>query len=143
MNLLLYIPASGITRTFMPHLWMFLLQSLAPAEHKVFLIDGNAQPLTPNELALFVKENDIRLAGIGFMTRMAVRAYDMADVIRAAGAKDVMGGPHVTEGPGEPLGRGGNPRHADAIALGEADETRPPIVEDTAKAQLTEIYKPT
>src|SRR6059036_1649220 len=127
----------------MPHLWMFLLQSLTPAEHKVFLIDGNAQPLTTNELALFVKENDIRLAGIGFMTRMAVRAYNMADVIRAAGAKVVMGGPHVTEVPGEPLGGDGNPRHADAIALGEADETWPQIVEDTAKDQLKEIYTPT
>jgi len=102
MNILLYNPDNGVTRNFMPHLWMFLLQSLTPAEHKVFLIDGNAQPLTPNELALFVKENDIRLAGIGFMTRMAVRAYNMADVIRGAGAKVVMGGPHVTEVPGEP-----------------------------------------
>ncbi len=143
MNILLYNPDNGVTRNFMPHLWMFLLQSLTPAEHKVFLIDGNAQPLTPNELALFVKENDIRLAGIGFMTRMAVRAYNMADVIRAAGAKVVMGGPHVTEVPGEPLGRDGNPRHADAIALGEADETWPQIVEDTAKDQLKEIYTPT
>ena len=143
MNILLYNPDNGVTRNFMPHLWMFLLQSLTPAEHKVFLIDGNAQPLTPNELALFVKENDIRLAGIGFMTRMAVRAYNMADVIRGAGAKVVMGGPHVTEVPGEPLGRDGNPRHADAIALGEADETWPQIVEDTAKDQLKEIYTPT
>src|SRR5437899_8188298 len=143
MNILLYNPDNGVTRNFMPHLWMFPLQSLTPAEHKVFLIDGNAQPLTPNELALFVKENDIRLAGIGFMTRMAVRAYNMADVIRAAGAKVVMGGPHVTEVPGEPLGGDGNPRHADAIALGEADETWPQIVEDTAKDQLKEIYTPT
>src|SRR5438128_1435108 len=143
MNILLYNPDNGVTRNFMPHLWMFLLQSLTPAEHKVFLIDGNARPLTPNEVALFVKENDIRLAGIGFMTRMAVRAYNMADVIRAAGAKVVMGGPHVTEVPGEPLGGDGNPRHADAIALGEADETWPQIVEDTAKDQLKEIYTPT
>src|SRR5437870_12978659 len=112
MNILLYNPDNGVTRNFMPHLWMFLLQSLTPAEHKVFLIDGNAQQLTPNELALFVKENDIRLAGIGFMTRMAVRAYDMADVIRATGAKIVMVGLHVTEVPVGLLRRGGNSRHA-------------------------------
>src|SRR3989454_3269581 len=142
MNILLYNPDNGVTRNFMPHLWMFLLQSLTPAEHKVFLIDGNAQPLTPNELALFVKENDIRLAGIGFMTRMAVRAYNMADVIRAAGAKVVMGGPHVTEVPGEPLGHDGGPRHADAIALGEADDTWPQIVEDATRGQLREVYEP-
>ena len=27
----------------MPHLWMFLLQSLTPPEHEVVLIDGNAR----------------------------------------------------------------------------------------------------
>ena len=49
----------------------------------------------------------------------------MADAVRSAGAKVVMGGPHVTEVPDEPLGRGTEPRHADAIALGEADATWP------------------
>jgi radical SAM superfamily enzyme YgiQ (UPF0313 family) len=142
MNILLYNPDNGVTRNFMPHLWMFLLQSLTPAGHKVFLIDGNAQPLTETELARFVKDNDIKLAGIGAMTRMALRAYRMADAIRSAGAKVVMGGPHVTEVPDEPLGRTGGPRHVDAIALGEADETWPRIVNDAANRCLQEIYKP-
>jgi hypothetical protein len=44
------------------------------------------------------------------MTRMAARAYKMADAIRSAGAKVVFGGPHVTEVPDEPLGRAGEPR---------------------------------
>ena len=44
-----------------------------------------------------------------------------------------MGGPHVTEVPDEVLGRDGGPRHADAIALGEADETWPLIVADAAR----------
>ena len=52
------------------------------------------------------------------MTRMAAQAYRMADAIRAAGAKVVMGGPHVTEVPDEPIGRTEEPRHADAVALG-------------------------
>ncbi len=142
MNILLYNPDNGVTRNFMPHLWMFLLQSLTPPGHKVFLIDGNAQAMTEAELADFVKQNDIKLAGIGAMTRMAARAYKMADAIRAAGAKVVFGGPHVTEVPDEPLGRAGEPRHADAVALGEADETWPQIVEDAARGQLKEIYKP-
>jgi len=53
----------------------------------------------------------------------------MADALRDAGSKVGMGGPHITEVPDEPLGRDGGPRHADAIALGEADETWPRIVE--------------
>ena len=31
MKILLYNPDNGVTRNFMPHLWMFLLQSLTPA----------------------------------------------------------------------------------------------------------------
>ena len=44
--------------------------------------------------------------------------------------------------PDEPLGRGGEPRHADAIALGEADQTWPAIVADAARGELKEIYAP-
>ncbi|MGH9801126.1 MAG: B12-binding domain-containing radical SAM protein, partial [Blastocatellia bacterium] len=50
--------------------------------------------------------------------------------------------PHVTEVPDEPLGRNGGPRHADAIALGEADETWPKIVADAARGELKDIYSP-
>jgi len=142
MNILLYNPDNGVTHNFMPHLWMFLLQSLTPPGHKVFLIDGNAQPMDEIQLAEYIRANDIKLVGIGAMTRMAARAYRMADAVRSAGAKVVMGGPHVTEVPDEPLGRGAEPRHADAIALGEADATWPRIVEDAANGVLAEIYKP-
>ena len=83
MNILLYSPDNGVTRNFMPHLWMFLLKALTPVEHRVFLIDGNAQPMTEAEVARFVQDNDIRLVGISAMTRMAARAYKMADAIRS------------------------------------------------------------
>jgi len=46
-----------------------------------------------------------------------------------------MGGPHVTEESDEALGRNGGPRHADAVALGEADETWPKIVADPHAAR--------
>ena len=45
MRILLYNPDNGVTRNFMPHLWMFLLQALTPPGHEVLLIDGNAQPM--------------------------------------------------------------------------------------------------
>src|SRR5436305_4603719 len=54
-----------------------------------------------------------------------------------------MGGPHVTETPDEALGRNGEPRHADALALGEADQTWPVIVEDADHGRLKEISTPT
>jgi radical SAM superfamily enzyme YgiQ (UPF0313 family) len=105
------------------------------------LIDGNAQALSDEELVAYVRKHKIDLVGIGAMTRMIAKAYRVADAIRAAGVKVVMGGPHVTEVPDEPLGRTG-PRHADAVALGEADETWPEIVNDAANGQLKEVYQP-
>ncbi len=142
MRILLYNPDNGVTRNFMPHLWMFLLQSLTPPGHEVLLIDGNAQPMDEQGVARFVRENKIDLVGIGAMTRMVAKAYRVADAVRATGVPVVMGGPHVTEMADEALGRDGGPRHADAVALGEADETWPLIVADAARGALREIYAP-
>jgi radical SAM superfamily enzyme YgiQ (UPF0313 family) len=142
MNILLYNPDNEITNNFMPHLWMFLLKSLTPPGHKVFLLDGNARRMSKEELVEFVRENHIGLVGIGAMTRMIRKAYLMADAVRAAGVLVVMGGPHVTEVPDEPLGRKGDSRHADAVALGEADQTWPAIVSDAERGTLKEIYAP-
>lgn len=142
MKILLYNPDNGVTRNFMPHLWMFLLKALTPAGHEVLLIDGNARPMNEDEIARFVVDEKIGLVGIGAMTRMIARAYRVADRIRAVGVPVVMGGPHVTEVPDEALGKDGGARHADAVALGEADETWPQIVEDAARGRLKEIYAP-
>lgn len=142
MKILLYNPDNGITRNFMPHLWMFLLQSLTPKEHEVILIDGNAKAMSRPELVQFCKDENIGLVGIGSMTRMVARAYLVADSLREAGFKVVMGGPHVTECPDEALGKDGGPRHADAVALGEADATWPLIVADAVRGELKEVYQP-
>ena len=74
MNILLYNPDNGVTRNFMPHLWMFLLQTLTPPEHQVYLIDGNARPMDEHQLVDFIIEKQIGLVGIGSMTRMVARA---------------------------------------------------------------------
>lgn len=137
LKILLYNPDNGVTQNFMPHLWMFLLQALTPQGHEVVLIDGNTRPVSDAELVRFVTRERIGLVGIGAMTRMIAKAYRVADGLRAAGIRVVMGGPHVTEIPDEALG------HCDAVALGEADETWPLIVEDAARGQLKEIYAPT
>jgi len=142
LRILLYNPDNGVTRNFMPHLWMFLLQSLTPSGHEVILIDGNAQPMDEAQIAQYVREHQIGLVGIGAMTRMIAKAYRIADAIRATGVPVVMGGPHVTELADEALGRDGGPRHADAVALGEADDTWPRIVNDAARGELKEVYAP-
>src|SRR5712672_2492249 len=142
MKILLYNPDNGVVKNFMAHLWVFLLKGLTPPGHEVLLIDGNAKPMNDQELVRFIQEEKIGLVGIGSMTRMIAKAYRMADVVRAAGVPVVMGGPHVTELPDEALGRDGGARHADAVALGEADETWPKIVEDAVRGTLKDIYAP-
>ncbi len=122
---------------------MFLLQALTPAGHEVVLIDGNTRPLSDAELVEFAIQEKVGLVGIGAMTRMVAKAYRVADALRSAGVPVIMGGPHVTEMPDEALGRAGGPRHADAVALGEADETWPAIVADAAQGKLKDIYAPT
>src|SRR6266853_146911 len=51
LRILLYNPDNGVTRNFMPHLWMFLLEALTPPGHEVLLIDGNAQPMDEAAIA--------------------------------------------------------------------------------------------
>jgi radical SAM superfamily enzyme YgiQ (UPF0313 family) len=142
MRILLYNPDNGVTRNFMPHLWMFLLKAVTPAGHEVLLVDGNAQPMDEAQIAQFVREQNIELVGIGAMTRMIAKAYRIADAVRATGVPVVMGGPHVTELSDEALGRDGGSRHADAVAIGEADETWPQIVNDAVRGELKDIYAP-
>ena len=59
MKIVLYNPDNGVTRNFMPHLWMFLLQALTPPGHEVVLIDGNAQPMDEEGIARYVREQNI------------------------------------------------------------------------------------
>jgi radical SAM superfamily enzyme YgiQ (UPF0313 family) len=140
INILLYNPDNEVTNNFMPHLWMFLLKSLTPQGHEVYLVDGNSQRLNETELVNFIRERNIGLVGIGAMTRMIRKAYQMADAVRAAGIPVVMGGPHVTELPDEALGRDGGPRHADSVVLGEADMIWPTLVADAERGMLQETY---
>jgi radical SAM superfamily enzyme YgiQ (UPF0313 family) len=141
MHILLYVPDNHVTRNFLPQLWPFLLRQLTPAPHRVTIIDGNATRLSDRELAQFITANGVDLVGMGFMTRMAQKAYATAAVIRKeTGVPVVFGGPHATEAPGESLGWNGRERCADSVVLGEADDIWPIVVEDAAQNRLKEIY---
>jgi len=143
MHILLFVPDNHVSRNFVPQLWPFLLKELTPAEHRVTIIDGNAQRLTTAEIVQFVRDEHVDLVGMGFMTRMARTAYDTAAAIReGTGAKVVFGGPHVTALPGEALGQTGLPRVADAVVLGEADHIWTEVLADAARGALSDTYGP-
>lgn len=143
MHILLYVPDNRITRNFVPHLWPFVLQRLTPEEHRVTIIDRNAQRMTDDELLDFIRREGVDLVGMGFMTNKAQAAYSIATLIREkTGVRIVMGGPHVTELPEEPLGRGGHPQCADAVVRGEADDLWRVVLEDAKANRLKPIYAP-
>ena len=143
MHILLYVPDNQVSRNFIPHLWPFVLQTRTPAAHRVTILDANARPQTPESVAAYVTDQRVDLVGMGFMTRMAQAAYQTGSVVRErTGVPVVMGGPHVTELPYEPLGETGVPRAADAVVRGEADELWPLVVADAERRALKPIYEP-
>ncbi len=141
MHVLLYVPDNQITENFLPNLWPFLLQSLTPQEHQVTIINGNVVRWTEEQMVAFLREQKVDLVGMGFMTRTAQKAYEVAAAIRSrTDIPVVMGGPHVTAVPDEPLGLTGHPRYADAVVAGEADDLWPAVLEDAASGCLKELY---
>jgi radical SAM superfamily enzyme YgiQ (UPF0313 family) len=141
MHILLYVPDNHVTRNFVPQLWPFLLQQRTPPGHRVTVIDCNAHRMDTAAVVRYVRENSVDLVGMGFMTRMAQRTYEVATAIRAeTSARVVFGGPHVTSLPDEALGRTGLPRTADAVVRGEADTLWAQVVEDAARGELREMY---
>ncbi|RPJ64468.1 MAG: radical SAM protein, partial [Acidobacteria bacterium] len=142
MNILLHVPDNQITNNFLPQLWPFLLESLTPGEHQVTIVDGNVVHWGEEQIVQFVRDQKVDLVGMGFMTRMAQKAYRLGRAIRTeTGVPVVFGGPHVTAVPGEPLGETGQPQCADAVVMGEADQLWPQVVEDAARGQLKTIYR--
>jgi len=142
MNILFYVPDNQVTDNFVPQLWPILLQHLTPPEHPVFIIDGNVERYDEAGLVEFIHQHHIELVGMGFMTRMAQKAYRMADAIRAATTIPViMGGPHVSALPEEALGSGSGPQHADAVVIGEAEDLWLEVIRDVADGRLRPMYQ--
>ena len=78
---------------------------------------------------------DVDLVGISFMTFNAPRAYEIADRFRNKGKKVIFGGYHPTFMPDEAL------QHADAICIGEAENSVPLMMEDFRAGKLKSVYQ--
>jgi radical SAM superfamily enzyme YgiQ (UPF0313 family) len=77
---------------------------------------------------------DADLFGITAITGTALRAYKIADELRAKGRTVVIGGVHATLLPDEAA------RHADAIVLGYAEKSWPQLLRDFARGDLQPRY---
>jgi radical SAM superfamily enzyme YgiQ (UPF0313 family) len=92
-----------------PQLTMPLIAALTPAEHVVSHTDEIVEPVR------FDVATD--LVGITAPTPSVLHAYRVAQEFRSRGVPVVIGGPHATALPEEAA------RHADAVVVGEAEDT--------------------
>ena len=91
--------------------------------------------ITDENIAAVDLHKDVDLVGITTVTQTANRAYEIADSYRARGIKVVLGGIHASMLPGEAA------QHADAVVIGEAEESWPALIEDFKSNCLKSVYK--
>jgi hypothetical protein len=102
------------------------LAALTPAGIEVEVLDEHVQKLS------FHAKPDI--VAITCITLSSRRAYAIADAFRAKGAHVALGGIHVSLFPDEAA------KHADAVFIGEAEETWPCFIEDFRAGKPFERY---
>lgn len=105
------------------------LASLVPSdiEHELILIDEGIESI-PQDLAADI-------VGMTVITGTAKRSYELAAQFRARGISVMLGGPHVTLVPDDAQ------PHADAIAVGYAEETWPQMLRDFVAGTLQPRYE--
>jgi radical SAM superfamily enzyme YgiQ (UPF0313 family) len=121
---------SGIFKTSLRYapLTLTTLAALVPAEldAEVSIQDEGVQPLD--------LDFDADLVGITAITGTSLRAYRIADELRAKGHTVVLGGVHPTLLPDEAA------PHADALVLGYAEKSWPQLLRDFAGGELKPRY---
>jgi radical SAM superfamily enzyme YgiQ (UPF0313 family) len=103
------------------------LAGLTPRDVEISFYDDRMEAIE------FDKPAD--LVAIPVETYTAKRAYQIASEFRARGVPVVMGGFHATLAPEEVS------RYAEAIVLGEAENTWPLVIEDARAGRLQRVYK--
>lgn len=121
---------TGIFRTSLRYapLTLTTLAAMVPAElnAEITIQDEGVQPLDLNM--------DADLVGITAITGTALRAYKIADELRARGKTVVLGGVHATLLPEEAQ------QHADSIVIGYAEQSWPELLRDFARGALRPRY---
>ncbi|MHB0915054.1 MAG: B12-binding domain-containing radical SAM protein [Thermoleophilia bacterium] len=110
----------------MSQLTLPLMAALTPPEHDVTVIDENVEPID------FDQGYDV--VSITALTPTAPRAYEIADEFRRRGNTVVLGGVHPSLMADEAGG------HADAVVIGEAEETWPQLLSDLENGGMKPRY---
>jgi radical SAM superfamily enzyme YgiQ (UPF0313 family) len=139
MNILFLIPAlpgsKNNKKTISPLLWKIIftppltfemLAAVTPHEHTITLLDERTEKIN------FDKHYD--LVGITTITPAASRAYEIADEFRKRGMTVVLGGWHPSIFPDEAK------QHADAVIIGEGENSWLQLLHDFEKGSLKSYY---
>ncbi|MEM1447767.1 MAG: radical SAM protein [Planctomycetota bacterium] len=117
----------GHEKHFVPPLTGIHLAALTPARHEVRVVHQQVETVD--------LDTDADVVALTFFSGFAAEAYRLADAFRARGKTVIVGGPHATYWPEEAL------EHCDAVALGEADELWPRMLDDAEEGRLRPIYR--
>ena len=127
----LYRHRGGIWKKTMRYapLTLTTLAALVPPEipADIRLIDEGVDEIDPAAI-------DADLVGISAITGTAPRAYAIAAALRRRGIPVVLGGVHPTLVPDEAM------QHADAIAVGYAEESWPRMLRDFVAGKMARRY---
>ena len=104
-----------------------LLAALTPDCYDIKLIDENIESIRKGCLP--------DLVAITVWISNKERAFELADGFREKGVPVILGGPEVSDWPGEALS------HADSIVIGEAEDVWPGVLEDYENKRLKAEYR--
>jgi radical SAM superfamily enzyme YgiQ (UPF0313 family) len=129
MRLTLVYPSIGgrVRAVQMQPLTMAALAGLTPDDVTISFYDDRLESV-PYDVPT-------DLVGISVQTFTAKRAYEIAAEYRRRNVPVVLGGFHVTAVPDEAA------QHADAVVIGQAEDTWPRLVEDARAGRLQPVYR--
>lgn len=110
-----------------PGLGLLTVASLSPSSANIQIIDDDYDIIDYDDYPDIV--------GLSALTMNVNRAYEIAKGFREKNIPVVMGGMHVSACPEEAL------QFADAIVIGEAEDTWPVVLDDLNRGQLKKIYR--
>lgn len=129
MRITLVYPSIGarVRARQMQPLTMAALAGLTP--------EGNTISFYDDRLEAVPYDAPTDIAGISVQTFTAKRAYEIAAEYRRRNVPVVLGGFHVTAVPDEAA------QHADALVLGQAENSWPRVLEDARAGRLQRVYR--
>jgi radical SAM superfamily enzyme YgiQ (UPF0313 family) len=116
-----------VKQATIPPLSVLYLAGLTPKEHDIRIVDECVQSIDFDE--------PVNLIGISVMSSTAKRSYEIADEFRRRNVKVIMGGIHASSVVEEAL------EHADAVVIGEADDSWKIVLQDASHDKLKKTYQ--